>query len=118
MCRFYAHLFMSHSARMSQLRTVTGPGIDVAGISSSKASLYPFHSHPPSRCLMRDGAGDYYNFIQGKLSAAGQPADDASVNNSLWHCLGEDDGDIEFVQMCSTGGLYGGGPKTNDVCNS
>ncbi|KAI1879303.1 hypothetical protein JX265_002257 [Neoarthrinium moseri] len=55
--------------------------------------------------------GNYYQDISSSLRAAGQPSDDAHVNDSLFFCQGDDD--VPFVSYCAQGCQDGGSGKSD-----
>ncbi|KAL2012121.1 hypothetical protein VTN00DRAFT_4839 [Thermoascus crustaceus] len=59
--------------------------------------------------------GNYEDYIRDKLAAAGKPTDEFTINNSLWHCVGND-GEADFVAICTRGCVYGGSAQSNDYC--
>ncbi|KAF2179223.1 hypothetical protein K469DRAFT_799415 [Zopfia rhizophila CBS 207.26] len=59
--------------------------------------------------------GDYKQYIIRRLKANNKPTDDYTINNSLWHCVG-DAGQADFVSICHNGCVYGGSANSNDYC--
>ncbi|EAL90453.1 hypothetical protein KXW98_001969 [Aspergillus fumigatus] len=59
--------------------------------------------------------GKYGAQVNGALTAAHQPTDDAHIRESLFHCNGGADGDISFIKYCG-GGCKNGGNDRSDYC--
>jgi hypothetical protein len=57
--------------------------------------------------------GNYYSQIVGALSAGGPVADDVHVRQSLFYCVGGNNGDITFQTYCSNGCIDGGAGKSD-----
>ena len=62
-------------------------------------------------------SGNYFDQINGALSAAHQSQDSNHVNNSLFFCVNDanTNGNINFVSFCANG-CQNGGDGHNDFC--
>lgn len=58
--------------------------------------------------------GNYYNQINAELLSNGQSSDSNHINNSLFKCIGGNNGDIDFLEYC--GSCNDGGSGNDDYC--
>ncbi|KAL2827736.1 hypothetical protein BDW59DRAFT_143757 [Aspergillus cavernicola] len=59
--------------------------------------------------------GDYGSQVNGALSDASQPIDNAHIHESIFHCNGGSNGDISWLAYCE-GGCLDGGSGNSDYC--
>ncbi|EAW14267.1 uncharacterized protein ACLA_073020 [Aspergillus clavatus NRRL 1] len=59
--------------------------------------------------------GNYYAQIANELKAKGQSTDPSHIQQSLFHCTGGSNGEIEFLRFCS-GGCQDAGKGHSDSC--
>ncbi|GAP92942.1 putative conserved hypothetical protein [Rosellinia necatrix] len=58
--------------------------------------------------------GNYYTQIIEELEANDQPTDSNHVKQSLFNCLGGNNGDIQFLKYCTS--CHNAGSGSDDYC--
>jgi hypothetical protein len=92
------------------------PGLCYCGFALLKIGTYPF-SHMPS-INAKLPIGNYLDQINTALRAHYlTPNDEFTVQNTLFHCIGGPQGDIDVTSFC-TYGCVAGGSGINDFCRA
>jgi hypothetical protein len=65
--------------------------------------------------LAHPNIGNYYSQIVDALSTSAQATDDVHVEQTLFYCVGGNNGDITFQTFCGSG-CDDGGAGNSDHC--